>query len=102
MKRSRQLTKLEPWMPPIEWVEIAFGRRPFLPRAGLYLDIRDWQRVKTGARYIGIQPLDQDEELVGAGFDFNDFGIALVTTPLHDSVAGFHPEILTDGRSFSL
>jgi hypothetical protein len=90
------------WAPPVNWVKIAFGRHPFAPDTGLYFADRGWQKARDGDRRIAIQLLDRDKELVGAGFDLNDFGIAIAMTPLKEEGLKYRPYRMIDKRRMSL
>jgi hypothetical protein len=98
----RPLFSQAQWTPPSEWVEIVFGRRPFPPKAGLYLALHGWRKVHTGDRFIGIQLLDRrGEELVGAGFEFGFLGVAIATTPLLENGLHYRPQFFKDKRLLS-
>jgi hypothetical protein len=84
-------------------VEVAFGRRPFAPRTGLYFATKGWQKARNGDHRIAIQLLDRnDNELIGAGFDLNEFGIAIAMSPLKEEGFQYRPERLTDKCRMSL
>jgi hypothetical protein len=67
----------QPWLPPCDLVEVAFGRKQFEPGAGLYYLGDPGEQIDSNERFRAITFTNARDELVGAMFYFRGFRFLL-------------------------
>jgi hypothetical protein len=85
------------WSPPAEWVQLAFGRRSFPARCGLYLsDPRDSALALERSK-LRIEFMTQDGlQMHGAEFDLNGWAVTLSLVPLEARRSDYRPSFVRD------
>src|SRR5260370_31243785 len=67
----------QPWEPPCNLVEVAFGRQEFEPRAGLYFLGDPGEQIDSNERHRIVTFVNAMDQLVGAMFYFRGFRFLL-------------------------
>ena len=86
----------EPWTPPKEWVELAFGLKPFPPRCGLYLATAERRLGPHGQNRLSMRVVTYPgtAEPCGGQMKINDWEVAVTLVPLLEDGWAFRPRVL--------
>lgn len=85
------------WTPSIEWVELAFGKRPFSRGCGLYIPEPRGSILALDRCRLEVKFLTQDgAHIHGAEFDLNGWTMVLSFIPLERWTAHYRPDFVRD------
>lgn len=91
------------WQPPLEWVEMAFEKRPFPSQCGLYVDDFRKSTLELRTNHLAIQMLTHGEgQIDGAEFDLNGWVMVLSLATLQSNDLAYRPPFVRDVQSIRL
>ena len=93
------------WTPPLEWVEIVYGRKQFADKCGLYVEeVCSELRGDDGDYFAVLMRTNpRTGALVGGQIKINDWRFAVTMTPLSEHNCKHHPgriELIHDQEVF--
>jgi hypothetical protein len=91
------------WQPSLEWVEMAFGKRPFPNHCGLYVGDFSTSTLELEANHLSIRVLTGDDgQIDGAEFELNGWVMVLSLVVLEAHEIAYRPPFIRDVQGIRL